>query len=82
MDARQPIEPLAVSALRQSGISALQNLEVTAHGNRIVLKGRVGSYYHKQLAQEAVIAVANGREVVNDIRVLKSNDRAESLAPV
>ena len=82
MDVRQPIEPLAVSALRQSGISALQNLEVTAYGNRIIITGRVGSYYHKQLAQEAVIAVAKGREVINDIRVLKVGTPVESLTPV
>ncbi len=66
-----PVEPLAVSALRQSPISALHNLEVAAEGDTIVLMGRVGSYYYKQLAQEAVISVAHGREIVNQIRVLK-----------
>ena len=82
MEVRQPIEPLAVSALRQSGISALQNLEVTAYGDRIILTGRVGSWYHKQLAQEAVIAVADGREVINDIQVHKSSTDAESFTLV
>jgi osmotically-inducible protein OsmY len=65
------VEPLAVSALRQSPISALHNLQVSAEGDTIVLMGRVGSYYYKQLAQEAVISVAAGREIVNQIRVLK-----------
>ena len=81
MDVRQPIEPL-VSALRQSRISALHDLEVTAFGNRVILSGKVGSYYFKQLAQEAVIAVAGNREVVNNIRVMKSGAPAEALMAV
>lgn len=71
MKVQDSIEPLAVTALRQSPISALHDLEVTATGDVIVLSGRVGSYYYKQLAQETVISIAGEREVVNNIRVLK-----------
>ena len=71
MHAQDSIQPIAATALRQSPISALHDLEVTAAGDVIVLTGRVGSYYYKQLAQEAVISVAGQREVVNNIRVLK-----------
>jgi osmotically-inducible protein OsmY len=72
MKVYESIEPLAVLALQQSPISALHNLEVTAEGDLIILSGKVGSYYYKQLAQEAVISIAGNREVVNNIRVAKA----------
>ena len=71
MTVQDSIQPLAVTALRQSPISALHDLDVTATADVIILSGRVGSYYYKQLAQEAVISVAGHREVVNNIRVMK-----------
>ena len=66
------VQPLAVSALQQSPISALHRLEVTASDDRIILTGKVGSFYYKQLAQEAVVPLAGHREIVNNIRVLKA----------
>jgi hypothetical protein len=72
MKVQESIEPLAVTALQQSPISALHNLEVTAEGDLIILSGKVGSYYYKQLAQETVISIAGHREVVNNIRVAKA----------
>ena len=71
MDIRDAVEPVAVSALRQSPISALHSLEVSEEGDVIVLSGKVGSYYYKQLAQETVISVAGDREIRNNIRVHK-----------
>ena len=68
---RNSIESLAVSALRQSPISALHSVEVTEEGEVIVLTGELDSYYCRQLAQEAVIAVTGGRQIHNNIRVLK-----------
>jgi osmotically-inducible protein OsmY len=71
MNVKDSVEPLAVSALRQSPISALHSLEVTEEGDVIVLTGKVGSYYYKQLAQETVISVTGDREIRNNIRVQK-----------
>ena len=71
MTVKESVEPLAVSALRQSPISALHNLEVIASDDVIILTGKVGSYYFKQIAQETVISVAGDREIVNNIRVMK-----------
>ena len=71
MQVQDSIQPIAATALRQSPISALHDLEVATVGDVIILSGRVGSYYYKQLAQEAVISVAGHREVVNNIRVMK-----------
>jgi uncharacterized NAD-dependent epimerase/dehydratase family protein len=45
-------------------------LRVEQTGEALVLSGLVSSYYHKQLAQEVVRAVAEGLEVINSIHVL------------
>jgi len=37
----------------------------------IVLSGRVGSYYHKQLAQEAFRHVPNAQRVRNELQVIR-----------
>lgn len=66
------VEPRARTALRQSQHPALHSLEVTEIDGSIVLTGRVGSYYYKQLAQEAVLQVADGCVIVNNIRVTKA----------
>jgi len=71
MKVQESVGPLAVSALRQSPISALHNLDVTSEGEVIILSGKVGSYYYKQLAQETVISIVGNRVVVNNIRVSK-----------
>jgi hypothetical protein len=44
----------------------------------VVLHGRVGSFYHKQLAQELVRSATDGAEVVNAIHVVYGGDRREA----
>lgn len=61
--------PRAKSALSASPIYDLRGVSVEEVDNRLELRGSVASYYHKQMAQEAVLAVADGREVVNEIVV-------------
>lgn len=65
----QQIQPRAQSALRSSPIYALRDLRVEELGGSLQISGLVASYYHKQLAQEAVRAVAEGVELVNSIDV-------------
>lgn len=62
--------PLAQSALADSHIFDLRDLVVEEGEDALVLRGSVSSFYHKQMAQELVRAVA-GREVdvVNSIDV-------------
>jgi hypothetical protein len=43
---------------------------VEARDNQLRIHGLVTSYYHKQMAQEAVLAVADGMQVVNTIAVV------------
>lgn len=57
-------------ALARSRIYDLRRLLVDPDGEAIVLRGRVSSFYHKQLAQEVVRNAIEGVEVINAIRVI------------
>jgi hypothetical protein len=57
-------------ALLRSNIYVLRKLHVDRDGDRLVLRGRVESYYHKQLAQELVRADVHGTEVLNALQVV------------
>ena len=64
------VQPRAQRALTSSPIYALRELRVEQTGDALLISGLVSSFYHKQLAQEVVRAVAEGIEVVNSIHVL------------
>ncbi len=59
----------AQNALSHSPIYALRHLRVDATEAELHITGRVESFYHKQLAQESVRAVAAGLRVVNTVNV-------------
>ena len=63
------IQPRAQKALSASPVFALRDLRVDEREERLMISGLVSSFYHKQLAQEVVRAVAEGIEVVNTITV-------------
>ena len=52
------------SALAASGVSSLRDLTVELVDEKLCLSGVVGSFYHKQLAQETVRTV-NGSRTFN-----------------
>jgi hypothetical protein len=60
----------AKSALTTSPVFALRGLKVVQSGGRLLISGRVRTFYHKQLAQEAVRHVANGLRLVNLVEVV------------
>lgn len=63
----------AQAALHSSPFFDLRELTVEeVDGQRLVLRGMVSSFYHKQLAQEVVLALAKARSyrVVNSIEVI------------
>lgn len=66
----------AAQALRQSSIPALRRLSVEETEESLVLSGWVPSYYYKQLAQETVLPLINGRSLVNRVTVQKNGDRS------
>src|SRR5262245_45319813 len=57
------------SARAKSGYTWLRRVVVTTSGGSVVLRGTVPSYYFKQLAQIAVMAVPGVGEVRNDLAV-------------
>jgi osmotically-inducible protein OsmY len=63
------VRPRAQSALAASPIYELRELTVEETSRGIVISGSVSSFYHKQLAQEAVREVAGTVEVVNSVQV-------------
>jgi hypothetical protein len=67
--AAKDVQPRAQRALSASAVFALRELRVDQQGDQLVISGPVSSFYHKQLAQEVVLAVAQGMEVVNSISV-------------
>jgi len=65
----------AKAVLARSRIFDLRRLEVDQDGDCVVLRGRVDSFYHKQLAQELVRTALDGADVINAIRVDYGRDR-------
>lgn len=63
------VRPRAALALSASPIYDLRELKVEVTAAGIVISGSVSSFYHKQLAQEAVRAVAGELEVINRVEV-------------
>jgi len=59
----------AQSALSESPIYVLRDVQVDRDGEVLVLSGRVDTFYHKQLAQEVVRGIAKDADVVNTIHV-------------
>jgi hypothetical protein len=63
----------AQAALQASPLYDLRELKVEeTDGQRLVLRGMVSSFYHKQLAQEVVLGLAKSRSyrLVNAIEVM------------
>lgn len=60
----------ARAALTGSSIYVLRKLQIDHDGESLIMRGRVDSYYHKQLAQELVKTATGGSEVVNALQVV------------
>jgi hypothetical protein len=55
--------------LHASGFGAFSGFEVRVTPSAVVLEGRVGSYYQKQVIQAAALAVVRGLPLSNRIAV-------------
>lgn len=62
-------QPMAQDALTASPIYELRDLQVEATDDGLLISGTVDSFYHKQLAQEAVRAAVGQVPMVNRILV-------------
>lgn len=56
-------------ALRRSPIPALRKLTLTESDTTITIQGQVSSYYLKQLAQETILPLLDGRQLLNRVQV-------------
>jgi BON domain-containing protein len=59
----------ARAALSRSKIRDLRRLTIALDEGRIVVRGRVSSFYHKQLAQELIRGELGDVNVVNEMQV-------------
>jgi len=63
------VQPRAQSALAGSPISELRDLTVVDQDGILLISGVVSSFYHKQLAQEAIRSACREADLVNSIEV-------------
>jgi hypothetical protein len=66
------------TALAASPIYALRELRVERQDSSLRLYGLVASFYHKQLAQEAVRSLAGNLEVINSVLVCPRQKQGEN----
>jgi hypothetical protein len=64
----------AETALASSPFHELRAVRVAEREDGLVLLGAVSSFYHKQLAQEAVRSVCRNHTVINTIDVVQEED--------
>jgi hypothetical protein len=60
----------AAHALKKSSHPALRNLSVEGTEAALIISGKVTSYYLKQLAQETIMSVREGLQLVNKVDVV------------
>lgn len=64
-----PLDDRVLSALEQNPHITRRNLRFETQQGRVTLRGVVGTYYQKQMAQEAVRKVEGVREIANELEV-------------
>ncbi len=57
-------------ALHRSPIPALRKLTLEETEASIIIQGQVSSYYLKQLAQETLLPLLDGRRLLNRVQVV------------
>jgi hypothetical protein len=68
------IAETAQERLRASAYPGVRSLECDHDHGVLVLRGRVSSYYHKQLAQEAVRNVGGVKVILNAVEVVTQSN--------
>lgn len=67
-----PITQEARKRLDRSGYAPVRRIDCAFDSGVLTLEGRLHSYFHKQLAQEAVAQLPGVRQVRNRIEVVHS----------
>jgi osmotically-inducible protein OsmY len=73
----EPVSPPTAASIRHalltSGYLVLRDLEVLVEGRRVCLKGKVPSYFMKQMAQTIVLAHPGVEELVDGLQVVRGS---------
>ena len=64
-----PLDDRVLTALERNPHIARRNLRFETNQGRVTLRGVVGTYYQKQMAQEAVRYVEGVDEIANELEV-------------
>ena len=70
----QDVTELAKASLLQNADPAMRNVRCEFRQGMIILRGTLHSFYHKQLAQEAVARIEGVLRVINEIEVVSKSD--------
>ncbi len=77
-DPSRHVEMLARRRFDKSGYPALRRLSCHCDDRRLVIRGQVGSYYEKQIAQASLRDLSESLEIVNETEVLWPRYRTEA----
>jgi osmotically-inducible protein OsmY len=64
-----PLNDRVLTALERNPYLANRNLRFETSSGRVTLKGVVGTYFQKQMAQEAIRYVDGVSEIANELEV-------------
>ena len=64
-----PLDDRVLVALEQNPYLARNDLRFETSQGRVTLRGVVGTYFQKQMAQEAIRRVDGVREIANELEV-------------
>ncbi|MGA2619293.1 MAG: BON domain-containing protein [Thermoguttaceae bacterium] len=64
-----PLEDMVLNALERNPYVPRRTLRFEAAEGRVTLRGSVGTYFQKQMAQEAIRHVAGVQEIANELEV-------------
>ncbi len=64
-----PLEDMVLNALERNPYVPHRTLRFEAAEGRVTLRGSVGTYFQKQMAQEAIRHVAGVQEIANELEV-------------
>jgi len=74
----QSVEKIARAKLEVSPYSAFQKVTCEFTDGILTLRGNVSSFFHKQLAQEAVLSLSDTVTVRNELHVEAPQEAAEN----
>jgi osmotically-inducible protein OsmY len=65
-----PVVALAEARLQASPYKSIQKIVCVYHEGSLVLRGCLPTFFHKQMAQQAVVDIMGVKQVDNQIKVL------------